>query len=86
MREEPFEQSARAGAGNDNVPQRTCDVRCRPVAHSKGYTYWPMILPQIWSATKTARHQTHASVQKAAEMTAMFLGRYGTRAAACSCR
>jgi hypothetical protein len=45
MREEPFEQSARAGAGNDNVPQRTGDVRCRPVANSKGYTYWPMILP-----------------------------------------
>ena len=44
MREEPFERSARAGAGNDNVPQRTGDVRCRPVANSKGYTYWPMIL------------------------------------------
>jgi hypothetical protein len=45
MREEPFEQSARAGAGNDNVPQRTGDVRCRPVANSKGYTYRPRILP-----------------------------------------
>jgi hypothetical protein len=40
----PFERSARAVRVNDNVPQRTGHVRCRPVANSKGYTYWPMIL------------------------------------------